>query len=198
MFNFKNITATLALTLTSSVAFADGHAKGWSLQPALSNISFGSIKNEYNGESHHFKDISGTVSAKGEVNITLALGSVETMIDIRNERMREFVFKNAPSATLSAALDMDALNALGVGEATTLETSGSLMLLGTETELDANFFVMRLSDTQVMVTTQGMIMLDVEEAGLDGSIDKLQELAGLDSITRVSPVSMRLFFSAGS
>lgn len=198
MFNFKNMTAAAALTLCATGAFADGHAKGWALDPALSNVSFGSIKNDYTGESHHFQDVSGTVSAEGAVEITLGLGSVETMIDIRNERMREFVFQNAPTATITAALEMDALNALPVGGATTVETSGSLMLLGTETELDATFFVMRMSEDKVLVTTQGMLMLSTDDAGIDGSIDKLQELAGLDQITRVSPVSMRLFFDAGS
>ena len=37
-------------------------------------------------------------------------------------------------------------------------------------------------------------MLSTEDAGIDQGIDKLQELASLDSITRVSPVSLRLIF----
>ncbi|AXI46746.1 YceI family protein [Sulfitobacter sp. SK012] len=198
MRKLKTILAATALSVLSSTAYADGHAANWTLDPAVSNVSFGSIKNDYAGESHSFGKVSGTVSAEGLATIELGLGSVQTNIDIRNERLMEFVFDNAPSATITAQLDMVALMALGVAETTTVETTGTLTLLGTETELDAVFFVMRLSEDKVLVTTDGMLMLSTEDAGLDDGISKLQELASLDSITRVSPVTMRLIFDAGS
>ncbi len=187
-----------ALGVLASPTLADGHAKGWVLDPELSNISFGSIKNDYVGESHTFGKTSGTVTGDGMVTIALGLGSVQTNIDIRNERMREFVFNNAPNATITAAIDMAALNALPVGGSTNIETEGTLTLLGVENELEASFFVMRLSETQVLVDSNGMVMLSTEDAEIDAGIDTLQELAGLDSITRVSPVSLRLVFNAGS
>lgn len=196
MCKLKTFAAAITLSALANVAFADGHSTSWTLDPALSNVSFGSIKNDYTGESHSISQMTGTVDATGKVDITLGLGSVETMIDIRNERMAEFVFKNAPSATLTAELDMAELDKLEAGEAMTLEAEGTLSLLGTDTDLDASFFVMRLSDEKVLVTTNGMLMLSTEDAGFDEGIDKLQELASLDSITRVSPVTMRLVFDA--
>lgn len=198
MRKFKNFMTALLFSAAGTGAYADVHATSWTLDPSLSNVAFGSIKNDYAGESHSFSDVSGTVSADGEVTITVGLLTVETLIDIRDERMVEFVFQNTPTATITANLDMAELGDVPVGEATTVETSGTLSLLGTETELDASFFVMRLSERKVLVTTDGILMLSTEDAGLDGGIDKLQELASLDSITRVSPVSMRLFFDAGS
>ncbi|QUJ75702.1 YceI family protein [Sulfitobacter albidus] len=187
--------AVLSLCAATSV-LADGHAQGWTLEPTLSNVSFGSIKNDYTGESHTFTKISGAVSAEGMATVTLNLGSVETLIDIRNARMAEFVFRNAPEATITAEIDMSEVNGLAVGEATTLETYGTLALLGVENELDANLFVMRLSEDRVLVSTNGMVMLSTEDAQIDAGIDKLQELASLDSITRVSPVTLRLVFDA--
>jgi hypothetical protein len=71
-------------------------------------------------------------------------------------------------------------------------------LLGVLSELDASLFVLRVSEGAVMVTTNGMIMLDIEDAELEGSIAKLQELASLDGITRVSPVTLRLMFEMDS
>ncbi|MDG2454114.1 MAG: YceI family protein [Paracoccaceae bacterium] len=196
MCKFKTLATAAAVALTANTSFAAGHANSWTLDGSLSNVSFGSIKNDYIGESHSFGDVSGTVSVEGAVEITLGLASVETMIDIRNERLGEFVFQNALSATLTAALEMDALNALETGGATTVEAYGTLNHLGLDTDVDATFFVMRLTDSQVLVTTNGMAMLSTEDAGLDDGIDKLQELANLDSITRVSPVTMRLVFNA--
>lgn len=197
MFKLNSLLAATALTMMAGAGLADGHANAWTLDSDLSRVSFGSIKNNAIGESHSFGDVSGTVSADGAATIELGLASVETLIDIRNERMVEFVFQNQPKATITAQLDMAEVDSLAVGEATTVEAEGTLTLLGSETDLDANLFVMRLTDDQVMVTTNDMIMLSTEDTAIDGSIDKLQELASLDGITRVSPVALRLVFDAG-
>lgn len=55
---------------------------------------------------------------------------------------------------------------------------------------------MRLSADKVLVTSDGMIMLATEDTAFDAGIDKLQELASLDGIMRVSPVTLRLVFDA--
>lgn len=198
MYKFKTLVAATTLCVMAGAAFADGHAKGWTLDSELSRVSFGSIKNNSVGESHSFGDVSGSVSADGAATIELGLASVETLIDIRNERMVEFVFQNQPKATISAQLDMAQIDGLAVGDATVIETEGTLTLLGEDTDLDANLFVMRLSEDQVMVTTDDLIMLATEDTAINPSIDKLQELASLDGITRVSPVALRLVFDAGS
>ena len=198
MCKLKTLLSATALTVLASTSFAGGHAQNWTLEPSLSQVSFGSIKNDYVGESHSFGTISGAVTAEGAVTIELGLASVSTNIDIRNERLFEHVFQGVATATLSAQLDMEALSALETGQATTIETEGTLDLLGTQTELDAMFFVMRISEERVLVTTDGMLMLSTEDAGFDAGIDVLQGLAGLDSITRVSPVSLRLIFDAES
>ena len=184
------LMAALAMLTATSVA-----AETWTLDTDLSKISFGSIKENYVGESHGFPEVSGTVNDAGQVAIDIALASVVTNIDIRNERMREMVFNNTPSAKVTAEIDKATLDSLAVGDATTTETTGTLALLGEELELDANFFVMRLSDDRVLVTTDDMVMLSTEDIGIDSGIDQLQEVAGLESITRVSPVTMRLIFN---
>lgn len=139
MCNFKSIMAAVTLSTLATASFATEAVRGWTVDPAMSLVAFGSIKNDYAGEMHRFSDVTGTVDQKGNVAITVGLASLETMIDIRNERMAEFVFQNAPSAQITAELDMAALAALPVGDATTLETYGTLNLLGTDTELDATF-----------------------------------------------------------
>ncbi|MFS4579749.1 YceI family protein [Phaeobacter sp. C3_T13_0] len=198
MRKFNIYAAAVLVSIWAGASYAGDKAAVWTLDPSLSNISFGSIKNDYTGENHTFSDMSGSVDVHGKVSITVGLASLETMIDIRNERMAEFVFQNAPSATIAAEVDMAELGNLSVNQATVIDTSGALSLLGTDTELDASIFVMRLSEDKVLVTTNGMIMLSTEDTAFNEGIDKLQELASLDSITRVSPVTMRLVFDANS
>jgi len=168
----------------------------WKIEPENSSIAFASIKNDAVGETHHFNGLSGTVDAEGQVSVDIDLASVETYIDIRNERMREFVFNNIPTATLSAEVEMEDLSSLDVGASTTTDAFGTLSFLGTDVDVDAVLFVMRLSEDKVMVTTDGMAMLNVEDAGITAGIEKLREIAELDSITGVSPITMRLFLTS--
>ena len=134
-------------------------------------------------------------SGKPQADLARTL-RLETMIDIRNERMRELVFKNSPTATVSATVDMVALDKLGVGESMVTETEGTLSLLGQEVAIYSDLFVIRVGEDKVMVTTDGMLMLATDELGVDAAIDQLQDIAGLDSITRVSPVTVRLVFDS--
>lgn len=184
----------LATTLGSGMALAGETV--WKIEPETSSIAFASIKNDAIGESHNFSGVSGTVDASGKVAIDIDLAGVETNIDIRNERMREFVFNNVPTATLTAEVEMDTFSSLAVGASTTADTFGTLTLMGTEVDVDAILFVMRLSEDKVMVMTDGMAMLNVEDAGLSEGVEQLREIASLDSITGVSPVTMRLFLTS--
>ncbi|MEO0358075.1 MAG: YceI family protein [Pseudomonadota bacterium] len=186
----KKILTTAALVLAATGVVADG----WTLDNDASRIQFGSIKKDYVGESHHFTDVSGNVSEAGNVAISIDLTSVETWIDIRNERMIEHVFGDVATATLAATLDMDAMNALAPGDSMIAEVDGTLTLLGIETEVFTEFFVMRVADDKVLVTTNDMIFLRADDAGLDGGLDTLMGLANLSGITRASPVSLRLVF----
>lgn len=185
----------LGLLAAASLIAAPVFANAWTLEADMSTVAFGSIKNDYVGEAHTFSDISGTVAEDGAVQIAVSLPSVSTNIDIRNERMIEHVFGEAADAKISTQVDMAVLDALAVGEATTFEVEAELSLLGVETPFYLNMFVMRLSEDRVMASSDTPVYLSTEDLELDGGIDILQELAGLDSITRVTPLSARLIFS---
>ncbi len=193
--SLKSLALATAIITTTSMAFADGHASNWTLDGDNSRLTFGSIKGDTTGEAHSFGAISGGVSADGATLIEVDLASVQTNIDIRNERMIEHVFKGAGTATLAANIDMDALSALEVGGMTTTEVEGVLTLAGTEVEIEAEMFAVRLSEGTVMVTTNDIIFVETEDLGITEGVNKLMELAGLDSITRTTPVVMRLIFN---
>ncbi|MDX8347110.1 YceI family protein [Cognatiyoonia sp. IB215446] len=197
MRNFKLPAAAIVIGL-GTAAFADGHAGGWVLNGEQSVVSFGSIKNDDTGEAHTFSGLTGSVSPDGMASVEIDLNSLETNIDIRNERMIEHVFKNAPSATLKAQVDMADFDGLAVGESTVTEIDGDVVFLGVEAPVYMDVFVMRLDAENVIVTTQSMMFISTDELEINEGIDMLQELASLDSITRTAPVSFRLMFSAGA
>jgi len=191
----KLLCGLAAVTLSAALSVAPAFAADWTLDNASSRLAFGSVKANSLGEVHHFETLSGGVSADGAAMITIDLNSVQTNIDIRNERMIEHVFKAAGTATLSSQIDIAALEALPVGGTAVTEVEARLSLVGTDVDLDLELFVARLSDSSVMVTTNDMIFLDTDEAGIDGGIDVLKQLADLSGITRAAPVTLRFVFT---
>ncbi len=192
MFSLRSTAFGLGLLLAATTAQADS----WTLDGGASKLAFGSIKFNDLGEVHSFGSIDGTVDASGAVTLGIDLASVQTNIDIRNERMIEHVFKNAPRASISAQIDMAAMEAMAVGESAVMEVEGDLDLLGIEVPLYGDMFVMRLTEDKVMVTTDSMMFLSTADAEIDPGVDKLMELASLPNIVRAVPVTLRLMFDA--
>lgn len=186
----------LFVTAIMSMIAGPTLAGDWKLDSTASKIAFASIKNDYVGEVHTFKELSGSVSDEGVADIAIDLSSVETLIDIRNERMAEHVFKMLPSARLTAQLDLSEAQKVAVGDMMTMDVEAVLSLVGTEVDVYTEMVMVRLSEDRVMVMSNDMAFLETDTAGIDEGIDKLQELAGLDMIARAVPVTVRFVFDA--
>ena len=130
------------------------------------------------------------------VRVSIDLTSVQTFIDIRNERMREFVFAGNDSATVTAQIDLAALQSLPVGGSGAIETTVTLSLLGTDVPLETELYVLRVAQDRVLVATDGMVFLNMVEAGIDDGITELMGLAKLSGITRTAPITARFMFTA--
>ena len=76
-----------ALLAVSGLAHAD-----WELRNS-SRVSYVSIKNNAIAETNVFTGVTGSVNKKGEVAISIDLSSVETQVEIRNQRMRDLFFE---------------------------------------------------------------------------------------------------------
>ncbi len=188
------LSLTLATALSATAALAGGHAN-WTSVDAESRLAFGSIKSNEFGEVHHFKSVSGTVSEAGELAVSIDLASIETNIDIRNERMLEHVFQaGKATAQLTGTIDMESVSALEVGATTLIDVEGALAFAGVELDVETQMLVARLTEDRVLVTTADLIMLSTEDLGITKGIDTLMELASLDSITRVAPVTLHMVF----
>ncbi|MBO9412593.1 MULTISPECIES: cytochrome c family protein [unclassified Ruegeria] len=184
-----------AVTIASAIVATPALAEHWTLSPENSHLAYGTIKKDTVGEVNSFTNLSGHVGPDGKAEIEIDLSSVETNIDIRNERMIEHVFRKTGTAALKAEFDMAEVKALGVGETAVIDVEAVLTLVGTDVEFDAEMFVVRVSETSVMVSTNDMVFISTEDAGVNAGVDKLMELASLPGITRTVPVTARLFFN---
>ena len=177
--------ACAALALLSPLAFAD-----WQVGPR-SQVQFVSIKNNTIGEVNHFETLAGTVNDAGEVEVRVALDSVETNIGIRNQRMKKMLFEVGlyPEAVITAQLDAEAVTMLSSGGVTNLALQ--IDLHGQTVTKDAQLNV-AVTDQGASATTTQPILLTAAEFGLEGGVAALQEVAGLNAISRVFPVTVAL------
>ncbi|GAA6213162.1 hypothetical protein NBRC116602_29030 [Hyphomicrobiales bacterium 4NK60-0047b] len=197
MLNLKSLIIAFVIGLVSlnSASAAHHEAGKWVLSSDESKVAYGSIKKSKVGEINHFTELKGNVATDGAVNVSIDLGSVETWIDIRNERMVKFVFDEAKvAATLKTKINPEEINKLKPGGTTTVTVKGTLSFLGKDIPIEADMFVAKLTDKKIMVTTDEMIMLAMEDAGINDKITKLMELAKLPAITRAAPVTLRFVF----
>ena len=180
------LAATLALPVSAD----------WTLDPQRSHLSFISIKAKDVAEIHTFKEISGTIDDQGNVRLSLMLDSVETLIPIRNERMREFLFDttNYKEAVLTAKVEPEVVAAMQPGEIKTLIAEGNLALHGANQPMTMEFQIVKLPDGTVMAASAKPLVIDAAKFGLSDGVEKLREIAGLDSISHAVPVSFVVTF----
>ena len=190
--------ATLLLaSACSQPAPAPLTAGSWSLDGEASSISFVSVKAADIGEVHELNGLSGSVSPQGDAEVTIDLASVDTGIEIRDERMREFLFETGvyPQATVTTAIDPASITSLSVGESVEQSVTAMLDLHGIQTQVPADVRVLRAGPDTVVVSTARPIILETGALGLTDGVAKLQELAGLPSISAAVPVTFSLTYT---
>jgi polyisoprenoid-binding protein YceI len=194
------MTASLVLSAWLLAAFAGAASADWSLDPERSHLAFVSIKAKDTAEVNTFKEMSGTVDEEGRVEIALRLDSVETLIPIRNERMREILFKTAQfsDATLSAKIDPAQIAAMQPGDSVEVVAESTLSLHGAQQPLVLKMQVAKLDADTIMVASTEPVVLDAGNFGLTEGIEQLREIAGLESISRAVPVSFVITFDGAS
>lgn len=200
MINPLRIAATAAVLSLAACSQAPAEAPpltgAWTIDSEASRLSYVSIKLGEVAESNSISGIAGSVSADGAVEIEIDLASVDTGIDIRNERMREFLFEvtDHPTATISAQVDPAAFASLRVGESLAQEVETTLSLKGIESTVYTNVTVTRIAENRVQVASADPVLVSANTFDLTAGIAKLQELASLESITPVVPVSFLVTF----
>lgn len=183
--------ASLGMLLFAGSALAQ-----WELDNEHSSLNFISIKNDGVAESHRFDSLVGFIGAEGAVQLGIDLASVNTLIEIRDERMRELLFDTTkfPSANVSGEVDPAILQTLEPGSVVTTDIELSLSLHGQKSTVTAPVVVINESTDNLRVISSRPVLLNAADFGLVEGIAALQKVAGLASIDTVVPVTFHLVF----
>ncbi|MGB0188686.1 MAG: YceI family protein [Aequoribacter sp.] len=183
----KQSVMAAALMLSSAGTWAD-----WQLDSSQSTLTFLSDKNAGVVEQHAFEVFDVAVSDAGEIRADIELASVETRIGIRNERMRDMLFKVAefPKATLSGSLGE--LDLAAVGAAPQMASIPlTLSLHGSAQTAVADVWVSQ-AEGALYVSTVNPILVRAADFGLAEGVEALRVVAGLKTIGQTVPVSFNL------
>ena len=168
----------------------------WVLNNAESNINFVSIKKNSVGEIHTFENLSGSLKKSGKAKIIISLSSVETMIPIRNDRMKAMLFEvdQFPESSISTTIDYSQVSKMKWGETLIQPLQFTLSLHGEEKMIEADARVVKLRGNKLLVSTIKPIMIDATDFSLGKGVEKLRKIANLPSISTAVPVMASLVF----
>ena len=132
------------LLLFSSFTFSD-----WTLINEKSKLNFISTKASNIEEIHTFTMLSGKVTENGKALIEIDLGSVETLIPIRNERMKNLLFQTKiyPKAVFRLKVKLDEILLMQRGNSLVNKYKGELELwyqknVSASTDLKIIFYIL--------------------------------------------------------
>jgi len=182
----RSLTCVLLLLITQAT-LAD-----WRLT-AASKVGYVSIKNNAIAEQNYFSGVTGSLDKKGQLKISIDLSTVETQVDIRNQRMRDLFFEvmQYPEAVVTAQLDMQELAQVESGAPLELVKPFTLSLHGIESTGEAHLRIVSVGG-RAWVSTVRPILISAADFGLEGGVAALRKIAGLEAIAAVVPVSVNL------
>jgi polyisoprenoid-binding protein YceI len=195
----KSVTRfTHCLLVMVSLTLCSAAWAQWELDSSESTVNFVSIKNNSVGETHSFTSLTGSIAAKGTVQLMIDLNSVETLIPIRNERMRELLFDTVkfPAAKITAQVDPQVLKSAAEGAIVTADVPITITLHGQEKTLTAAVIVVGKGRGRLHVFSAHPVLVNAADFGLEAGITALREVAGLQAISNVVPVTLQLHFVA--
>lgn len=187
---------TKKVAFLTSIALLAGSAQAqWSLDNSASTLSFVTVKADHVGEVHTFDQLSGSIDDRGNVEIMVELASVNTLIDIRNERMQSMLFETNlfPRAMITGDVDLASFTEMSPGASITAQVEFELDIHGVSNSYNTELIVTRLANG-VFASTSKPIIVTAASHGLVDGVEALREIAGLPSISRSVPVTFNVVF----
>ncbi|MEC4725020.1 YceI family protein [Shewanella sp. D64] len=189
----KSTFAVLMLSIASCIPM--NATAQWSLAPSSAELNFLSTKVLMNMNSiteiSRFQTLSGTVSDDGELTLKVKLGSVDTQVPIRDQRLRDWVFEVSKyqEAVISAKIAKASLSELVVGKPLRIKQGLILKTHSKTIPLEADLQLVKSPDGSIYVSTTTPILLDVKQLELNKGVEKLIEVMSLASINQQIPIT---------
>lgn len=183
---------TIISVLALSMAFSSQAA--WNLDSAASSLRFATVKNDTVAETHKLTKITGNWQDDGKVTVAIEVSTLDTLVPIRNERMLTHLFEAAkyPQIHADAEVKPELIQTMAVGSHQLLKTDLTVTIRDQKQTINAELSVSKLTDGRIVVGTIAPVLVNAKSFQLDGGIAKLKDLAKLQSIDLVVPVTFEV------
>jgi len=202
-------THTVTLTVTDAQGAQDSKqttitanqplpTQAYVLDANASSLYFVSTKKVHVIETHTFTELSGEIASTGAAIVHINLDSVDTGIDIRNERMRNFLFETSTfsQSTITLTVDVNQLANLNTGDAVTQTITPLVDLHGLNVPIETQARITKLNANTLLVQNISPILLKAADFDLTAGINALRDIAGLSVISYTVPTNFTLVFKA--
>jgi polyisoprenoid-binding protein YceI len=168
----------------SLLAAAVSARADWQLDPAASALYYVTSKASAVSEVNGFATLGGAIDAQGKATLGIDLASVQTNVEIRDQRMREIAFQTEqfPQATVTLQVDTAALDAMAAGSSATASHTALVDLHGVSQELTLDLQLIKLDADSVQVQNARPLIVAAGSFGLAEAVEQLREIAGLPAI----------------
>ncbi|MCF6300109.1 MAG: YceI family protein [Proteobacteria bacterium] len=187
----KKINFLILLLLLSACSKkpAPSSSTQWTLDTTSSYISYISTKNKTIDELNTLKFSHGMIKTDGHVSLSVDLNSVETNMEIRNERVRDMLFEVEKylTAQITADIGSDILSKQQANIPITLDLHGFQKTFNSSVVIDQH-------DNKLTVTSYTPITVNAKDFALDEGINQLTSIVNLKSISYTVPVDFKLVF----
>ena len=189
---FKALKTGIVALLLSTGAHAE-----WTLDGAASSFYYVTSKAAAVSEVNSFGGLSGGIADDGTATLAIDLATVNTTIEVRDQRMRDIVFQVAeyPSADITVKIDAAALEAMAPGALNVGSYTATVHLHGLSAEYAADLQVIKLDADSILVNLAKPLLVGAVSFGLAEGVEELRNLAGLPSINPNIVVDFTLVYN---
>lgn len=197
----KKILFLTLLVLSNTVAaklnfVTTTHAGQWKLDNKVSSLTFITSKNSSKTEVQTFNKLQGKIAGT-KVTLSVDLSSVDTGIQIRDQRLRELFFTVAkfPTATVTLDIHKSDIYPMKPGQIKTLELDAEITLQGITQKKTVKLQVVELEKNKRLVFATQPVIINLKDFNLLKGLNTLREIAKLKSINAAIPVTFSLIFT---
>jgi polyisoprenoid-binding protein YceI len=129
----------------------------------------------------------------GRINLDIDLASVDTGIEIRDERLKTMLWnvKLTPRASFTAKLPSDVVGSLSSTGLKDVDVTGTLQMAGMSKPVNAKLRVLSAGQKMTVVTREP-ILINANDFGLKPGVEALRDVMGLNVLSPAAPVTFSL------
>jgi len=190
----KFVCTVIALSAISSTSFAHGKTS-YTLDNELSSVSFVTIKKQYVVEPAIANELTGSIDQANQLNLSIALASIDTGIGIRNTRLNQLFFQSDifPTIKVTAALTpQDLIVKNGVSKK---KIAINVNINGHDKVFETQVLVTQVGKQLVVSSLSPVIISAADFAIPAKNIIALAKTVGGISISTIVPVNFNIVFN---